>query len=165
MILTSDGMCNVSPIAVGGKKSRRFKSASAACCGLSNAGNGRRPLTLMMMKMPRTITFCSAHSTVAPEGVARRNHHTRRLHLYCSSVSDENALLNCYYFGYSTSVIFRVGDFCVLRFYLCILSIRLLPQRVQHALAYPGSSVLHNNFHLLYSLLALHTQTREQNIF
>ena len=51
------------------------------------------------------------------------------------------------------SVISRVGDFCVLRFYLCILSTRLLPQRVQHALAYPGSSVSHNKFHSLYSLL------------
>ena len=33
------------------------------------------------------------------------------------------------------------------------LSIRLLPSRVQHASAYPGSSVSHNKFHLLYSLL------------
>ena len=33
------------------------------------------------------------------------------------------------------------------------LSMRLLPQRVQHASAYPGSSVSHNKFHLLYSLL------------
>ena len=30
---------------------------------------------------------------------------------------------------------------------------RLLPQRVQHASAYPGSSVSHNKFQLLYSLL------------
>ena len=33
------------------------------------------------------------------------------------------------------------------------LSIRLLPQRVQHASAYPSSSVSHNKFHSLYSLL------------
>ena len=33
------------------------------------------------------------------------------------------------------------------------LSIRLLPQGVQHASAYPGSSFSHNKFHLLYSLL------------
>ena len=33
------------------------------------------------------------------------------------------------------------------------LSIRLLPQRVQHASAYPGSNVSHDKFHLLYSLL------------
>ena len=32
-------------------------------------------------------------------------------------------------------------------------SIRFLPQRVQHASAYPSSSVSHNKFHLLYSLL------------
>ena len=38
------------------------------------------------------------------------------------------------------------------------VSIRLLPQRVQHASAYPSRSVSHNNFHLLYSLLvASHT--------
>ena len=33
------------------------------------------------------------------------------------------------------------------------LLIRLLPQRVQHASAYPNSSVSHNRFHLLFSLL------------
>ena len=33
------------------------------------------------------------------------------------------------------------------------LSIGLLPQRVQHASAYPGSSVSNNTFQLLYSLL------------
>ena len=33
------------------------------------------------------------------------------------------------------------------------LSIHLLPQRVQHASAYPNSSVSHNKCHLLYSLL------------
>ena len=33
------------------------------------------------------------------------------------------------------------------------LSIRLLPQRVQHASVYPSSSVSHNKFHLLYFLL------------
>ena len=50
-------------------------------------------------------------------------------------------------------MISRVGDFCILRFSSLYLSIRLLPQRVQHALAYPGSSVSHNTFQLLYSLL------------
>ena len=33
------------------------------------------------------------------------------------------------------------------------LSIRLFPQRVQHASAYPSTSVAHSKFHLLYSLL------------
>ena len=33
------------------------------------------------------------------------------------------------------------------------LSIRLPPRRVQHASAYPSSSVSHNKFHLLYSFL------------
>ena len=33
------------------------------------------------------------------------------------------------------------------------LSIRLLPQRVQHASAYPSSSVPHNKYHLLYFLM------------
>ena len=51
------------------------------------------------------------------------------------------------------SVISRVGDFCVLRFLHLYLSIRLPSQRVQHDLAYPSSSVSHNKFHLLYSLL------------
>ena len=38
---------------------------------------------------------------------------------------------------------------------------RLLPQRVQNASAYPGSSVSHNKFHLLYSLLvSSHTNKR-----
>ena len=37
--------------------------------------------------------------------------------------------------------------------YVCDFLIRLLPQCVQHASAYPGSSVSHNKFHLLYSLL------------
>ena len=53
---------------------------------------------------------------------------------------------------------YAVCDFSCRRF-LCpqilhlYLSIRLLPQRVQHAPAYPSSSVSHNKFHLLYSLL------------
>ena len=38
-------------------------------------------------------------------------------------------------------------------YFTMYLSIRLLPQRVQHASAYPGSSVSHNKFHLLCSLL------------
>ena len=46
-----------------------------------------------------------------------------------------------------------VGDFCVLNILHLYLSIRLLPQRVQQASAYPSSSVSHNKFHLLYSLL------------
>ena len=33
------------------------------------------------------------------------------------------------------------------------ISIRLLPQRVQHASAYPGRSVSNNKFHMLHSLL------------
>ena len=45
------------------------------------------------------------------------------------------------------------------RWFLCpqilhlYLSIRLLPQRVQHASAYPSSNLSHNKFHLLYTLL------------
>ena len=50
-------------------------------------------------------------------------------------------------------MISRVGDFCVLTFLHLYLSIRLLPQRVQHALAYPSSIVSHNKFYLLYYLL------------
>ena len=50
------------------------------------------------------------------------------------------------------SAISRVGDFCVLRFLPLYLSVRLLPQRVQHASAYPGGSVSDNKFQLLYSL-------------
>ena len=46
----------------------------------------------------------------------------------------------------------RVGDFCVLRLRLYLL-VRLLPQRVRHASAYPGGSVSDNKFQLLYSLL------------
>ena len=46
--------------------------------------------------------------------------------------------------------IFRVGDFCVLRLPLYLL-VRLLPQRVRHASAYPGGSVSDNKFQLLYS--------------
>ena len=46
----------------------------------------------------------------------------------------------------------RVGDFCVLRLPLYLL-VRLLPQRVRHASAYPGGSVSDNKFQLLYSLL------------
>ena len=46
----------------------------------------------------------------------------------------------------------RVGDFCVLRL-LFYLLVRLLPQRVRHASAYPGGSVSDNKFQLLYSLL------------
>ena len=62
------------------------------------------------------------------------------------------------------AVISRVGDFCVLIFYICIYSIRLLPQRVQHASAYPSSSVSHNEFHLLYSLLvSSHTNKSIEN--
>ena len=51
------------------------------------------------------------------------------------------------------SVISHVGDFYAFRFYNLYLSVRLLPQRVQHASAYPSSSASHNKFHLLYSLL------------
>ena len=46
----------------------------------------------------------------------------------------------------------RVGDLCVLRLPL-YLSVRLLPQRLRHASAYPGGSVSDNKFPLLYSLL------------
>ena len=44
------------------------------------------------------------------------------------------------------------------------LSIRPLPQRVQHASAHPSSSVSHNKFHLLYSLLvSSHTNMSTKN--
>ena len=59
-----------------------------------------------------------------------------------------------------------VGDFCVLRFYLLLyyLSTRLLPQRVQHSSAYPGSSVSNNKFQLLYCLLVSpHTTKRTKD--
>ena len=46
----------------------------------------------------------------------------------------------------------RVGGFCVLRLPLYLL-VRLLPQRVRHASAYPGGSVSDSKFQLLYSLL------------
>ena len=56
------------------------------------------------------------------------------------------------------SAISRVGDFCILRFLPLYLSVRLLPQRVQHASAYPGGSVSDNKFKLLYSsLVSPHT--------
>ena len=67
-------------------------------------------------------------------------------------------------------MISSVGDFCILIFYTryLYLSIRLLPQRVQHASAYPSSSVSHNRFHLLYYLLvSSHTtkSTKDNLIF
>ena len=70
-----------------------------------------------------------------------------------------------------TTFAFAVCDFSCQRF-LCpqilhlYLSIRLLPQHVQHASAYPSSSISHNKFHLLYSLLvSSHTnKSRKDNL-
>ena len=52
---------------------------------------------------------------------------------------------------YNVSVISRVCDFCVLRYYICTYGYG--SSLIQHASAYLSSSVSHNKFHLLHSLL------------
>ena len=66
--------------------------------------------------------------------------------------------------AFRMSAISGVGDLCVLRFLPLYLSVRLLPQRAQHASAYPGGSVSDNKFQLLYSLLVSpHTNKSTKN--